>query len=59
MNNTSQDKVQGLLVIIKTDKGLFEVSLSDDVKHRIWKIIDNQKILLVGNDLSELLTIKK
>lgn len=52
-----QDKIKGLLILIKTNKGVYEVSLSTLCKKEILKKIEEYgKIVLVGNDLSE--TIK-
>jgi len=53
----TQDKIKGLVVLIKTDKGIYEVSLSTLCKKEVLKKIEEYgKLILVGNDLSE--TIK-
>ena len=53
------DKITGLVVLLKTDKGLHEVILSDMVKREILKVIDGYQIVLGAEDLSSVLTIKK
>ena len=57
--NQPTDKIKGLIVILKTDKGLHEVILSDLVKREIFKVIDGYQIVLGAEDLSSVLTIKK
>jgi len=41
------DKIKGLKVLLLTDKGWFEVELSNDLKKEIFKLIDKQKIKLL------------
>jgi len=57
--NQPTDKITGLVLLLKTDKGLHEVILSDMVKREIFKVIDGYQIVLGAEDLSSVLTIKK
>jgi len=47
------DKVKNILILIKTDRGIFECNLTELTKKEILKKLDEVGILLVGNDLSE------
>lgn len=49
----TNQRINDIVVLVKTDRGLFECKLSDDAKFRIFKReIDVRKITLVGEDLS-------
>lgn len=56
--NQPTDKIKGLIVILKTDKGLHEVILSDMVKREIFKVIDGYQIVLGAEDLSGVVEIR-
>lgn len=56
--NQPTDKIKGLIVILKTDKGLHEVILSDLVKREIFKVIDGYQIVLGAEDLSVVVEIR-
>jgi hypothetical protein len=56
--NQPTDKIKGLIVILKTDKGLHEVILSDLVKREIFKVIDGYQIVLGAEDLSGVVEIR-
>jgi len=50
----SQETIKGLVVLVKTEKGIFEVSLSTLCKKELLsKIEEYGKVILVGDDLSE------
>jgi len=51
------DKIKGLVVFVKTDKGVFEVVLSSTVKKEVLKLIDGYGIVLVNKDVSEIIKI--
>ena len=54
-----KDKILGLVVLIRTNKGIFECCLTDMVKREFFKVIDGYQIVLGAEDLSSVLTIKK
>ena len=56
--NQPTDKITGLAVLLKTDKGLHEVILSDMVKREIFKVIDGYQIVLGAEDLSGVVEIR-
>ncbi len=56
--NQPTDKIKRLIVILKTDKGLHEVILSDMVKREIFKVIDGYQIVLGAEDLSGVVEIR-
>mgnify|MGYP003435557966 FL=1 len=56
--NQPTDKIKGLIVILKTDKGLHEVTLSDLVQREIFKVIDGYQIVLGAEDLSGVVEIR-
>jgi len=56
--NQPTDKITGLVVLLKTDKGLHEVILSDMVKREIFKVIDGYQIVLGAEDLSGVVEIR-
>ena len=57
---TNPDVIKGLVVFVKTDKGVYEVCLSELVKKEIFKLIDSYgTITLVGIDVSEVIEFKK
>lgn len=41
------DKIKGIVVWIRTDKGLYEAELSREVLRRIWVVIDSEQIILL------------
>lgn len=41
------DKIKGIVVFVRTDKGLYEAELSRDVLRRIWVAIDSEQIKLL------------
>lgn len=42
----AEEKIKGLKVLLLTDKGWFEVVLTDEKKKMIFKLIDKDKIKL-------------
>jgi len=42
----ADDKVKGLRVLLLTDKGWFEVVLSEEKKKTIWRLINKEQIKL-------------
>ena len=47
------EKVKNLFLLMKTNEGIYQVRLSEDVKKTIFKLVDKRKIVLEGNDLSK------
>ena len=52
----TQDKIKGLVVLLKINDKVYEVYLTELVKREIYEKINSLGIVLVGEDLSE--TIK-
>lgn len=50
------DKIKGIVVFVRTDKGLYKAVISDEVLKIIYKLLNTEKIVLVEKDLTELLT---
>lgn len=50
------DKIKGIVVMVRTDKGLYKAVISDEVLKIIYKLLNTEKIVLVEKDLTELLT---
>jgi hypothetical protein len=51
----SSDKIKGLVLFVKTDKGVFEVVLNDAEKKELFKVINQYQIKLVNKDVSEII----
>lgn len=56
--NQPTDRIKGLAVLLKTDKGLHEVILTDLVKREVLKVIDKYQIVLGAEDLSGVVEIR-
>lgn len=56
--NQPTDRIKNLVVLLKTDKGLREVILTDLVKREIFKVIDGYQIVLGAEDLSGVVEIR-
>ena len=56
--NQPSDRIKNLVVLLKTDKGLREVILTDLVKREIFKVIDGYQIVLGAEDLSGVVEIR-
>jgi len=48
----TQDKIKGLVVLLKVNDKVYEVYLTELVKREIYEKIEKNRIILVGNDLS-------
>lgn len=44
------DKIKGIVVYVRTDKGIFEAELSREVLRRIWVAIDSEQIKLLTDN---------
>lgn len=55
--NQPQETIKGLVLFLKTDKGVFEVVLSDLIKREVYKLIDGYGITLIEKDVSEIIKI--
>jgi len=48
----TQDKIKGLVVLLKVNDKVYEVYLTELVKREIYEKINSLGIVLVGEDLS-------
>lgn len=55
---TTNDKIQGLVVLLKVNDKVHEVVLTTLVKKEVFVVLDKYQIVLVDNDLSGIIKIK-
>lgn len=52
----STDRVKDITVLVKTDRGLFECKLGEELKKWIYFEIEKKKMVLIDQDLTEVFT---
>jgi len=46
----SKEIIKRLIVLLETDKGLFEVQITEEKKKEIFKLIDEKQIIVLIKD---------